>query len=165
MNRVALVACVVYFSLASPSAADDYVIRLEASGYTDQPADVRNPKESLLYSIETLARQESAFHAKINLGTVSMTLAGTIRPSADGEFTVTIQHEHSIETGTTVPDEDGTPRPVLNTTSVGTTKTLVVGERANISGKETEVRRLNEPARKSAIRYSVTLNKQKLPGD
>ena len=91
MNRLALLVFVVHCSCASTTIADDYLLRLDTIEHTDKPASGKDPKESVLRSIEVIAQPHSAFHGKVKIGSQTLLLAGKLRPADSGGFNIQIR--------------------------------------------------------------------------
>ena len=165
MNRFILLAFAVHCLCAAATNADDYLLRLDTIGYVDKPVSEKDSKETILRSIEVVARPQSAFHCKVNMGTQTLTLAGKLRPADRGGFNVQIRYAYSIETGTTVPIEDGARKPVPSTSAIQTNATIAVGDSVTIAGSERKTSQSGKPRLKSKTRYVLVLAKFKPTDD
>ena len=159
MNRFILLAFAVYCSSGATTIADDYFLRLDTIGYVDKPASEKNRKETILRSIEVIARPQSAFHGKVTIGTQTLSLAGELRPADNGGFNVQIRYLYSIDTGTTVPTEDGGRKSVPDTSTIQTSIAISVGESVTIGGLETKTSESGKPKLKSKARCVLVLTK------
>lgn len=159
MNRFILLAFAVHFSPTAIAIADDYLLRLDTIAYVDKSAAEQDPKETILRSIEVVARPKSAFHGRADVGEQTLTLAGELRPADNGGFNVLIRYIYSMDKGTTVPTEDGKRKPLPSTTKVETNVTIAVGDSVIVGGLETKTSRSGMPEHKSKIRYVLVLSK------
>ncbi len=166
MNRFILLAFVVQCLCASIAIADDYLLRLDTIGYVDRPAAEKHPKETVLRSIEVVARPGSVFHGKVRVGTVqTLTLTGKLSPADKGGFTLLIRYVHSIDSGVTVLTEDGKRKPLLDTTAFHTTIAISLGDPVTIAGASSKTSQFGKPKVKSKTRYVFRLSKYELPDD
>ncbi len=157
MNRSILLAFAVYCLCCSATNADDYLLRVETLGYVDKSE--KDPKEMILRSIEVVARPDSAFLSKVNTGTQTLLVAGKLRPADSGGFNVQIRYVYSIDTGITVPTEDGGRKSVLCKSATQTIITIAVGDSVTIGGLETTASESGEPKLKSKARCVLVLTK------
>lgn len=162
MNRFILLAFAGCCSFAATTIADDYLFRVDTIGYVDKPADEKDPEETLLHSIEVIARPESAFHGKVTIGMRTLSLAGELRHSDDGDFIVQFQHTESIDKRHTVVIENGRRKLRLETTTFGTIMKMALGA-CEIGGNECEISESGKPKLKSKLRYVLVLAKYDLP--
>lgn len=159
MNRVILLAFAVQSFSAAAAIADDYLLRLDTIGYVDKPASEEAPKEVVLRSIEVIARPQSQFYGKVNIGLQSLTLVGKLSPTDNGDFNVHIKYICSIDTGTTVPIEDGRRQPLPDTTVVKTNVTITIGDSVTMGRLDTTTEQSGKPKQKSKTRYVLILAK------
>lgn len=165
MNRFILLACAIHCSSAATTIVDDYLLRLDTIGYSDKPASEKDPKETILHSVEVVARPQAAFHGKVSIGTQTLTLTGKLCPAEKGTFTLHIRYSHSNDTGITVPTEGGKRKPVLTESSIHTTAAIVPDNPVTIAGSETRTQQPGKPKRRSKRRYVALLSKYRLPND
>ena len=166
MSRFILLAFAVHCSCASTTIADDYLLRLDTIGYIDRPAAEKHPKETVLRSIEIVVRPQSAIYGKVRIGTKqTLTLTGKLSPTDNCRFSLQIRYVHSIDTGITVPTEDGKRKPLPDTTAIHTTATLALGDPVTIAGSEAKTTQSGKPKDKSKRRYVLVLTKYELPDD
>jgi len=159
MNRVILLAFTVQSFSAAAAIADDYVLRVDTVGYVNRPASEENPKEVVLRSIEVIARRQSTFYGKVKIGSQSLTLVGKLSPAEKGGFNVHIKYICSIDSGTTVPIEDGRRKPLPATTTVKTNVTITIGKPVTIGSLETTTEQPGKPKQKSKTRHIMILAK------
>ena len=161
MVRFILLAVAVHCSCVSATVADDYLLRIDTVGYVDRPAAEKHPKKTVLRSIEVIARPQSAFHGKTKIGAQqSLTLTGKLSPADNGKFAVQFRYVHSIDTGVTVPTEDGKPKPLLGMDMIQTSLTIALDESLTIGGLA-QARSKN----KSKVWYVLRLSKYTSPDD
>jgi len=159
MNRFILIALAVQCSCAAATNADDYLLRVDTIGYVDEPASEKAPKETVLRSIEVVARPESAFHSKVTTGPQTLVMAGNLRRDDDGGFVVQIRYAHSVDTGNTVPTEDGGREPVPGKTAAQTTVKVALGDSVTLGRFETEEGAPGKRRLKSKAMYVLVLTK------
>ena len=82
LNRLILLVFAIHGSCAPTINAADYLLRLDTIDY--EPTFEKEPNDTILRSIEVIARPQLAFHRKVSVGTETLTLAGTLRPNDDG---------------------------------------------------------------------------------
>ncbi|MGM0485328.1 MAG: hypothetical protein ACQESR_01010 [Planctomycetota bacterium] len=162
MNRFILLTFAVHSVCASATIADDYLLRLDTIGYVEKPASEKAPKETVLRSIEVVAHPNSTFHGRVTIGPQTLTLAGTLYPADDGGFKVHIRYIHSLDTGTTVPGEDGRRQPLPETTTVDTDITIIEDGSVAIGGIDTTTEESGKRKHKSRTRHVMTLAKYEL---
>ncbi len=134
MTRLVAIVLILHCSAA---LANDYIVRVEKIGYVDQPAMNKKPREIVFHTIEILARPGKSFRGKIKLGTETVTLAGTLQPTENGEFTTDVRYRHIVDTGETIPTADGRGKPRLNETAFESTIATSVGKPTDIGGTVT----------------------------
>ncbi len=141
---------------------DEYLLRVDTIGYLDSTEEV--PKESVLHSIEVLARANETFHSKVSVGSETLIMSGKLHQQ-DGEFRVQFRSTHSVDTGTVIR---GAP-PVSNKTGVQTTvvvaagKSIVIGD---VTATRDETTDKSEIARvKSNKRFVLLLSEYQPPAE
>src|SRR5688572_12266571 len=72
------------------ASAEDYLLRLETVGYTDQLKEDK-PKESSLGTIETLVQPHGKFHIRSVNGRRTYGMSGELQPDDRGGFRVQIR--------------------------------------------------------------------------
>ena len=159
MNRLILLAFAAHSFCGAAVIADDYLLRLDTNSYVHEAASDKEPKETVLRSIEVIARSKSKFHSRAKIGKESMTLAGKLCPADDGGFTVHITYIHLLDTGTVVQREDGSRQSLPETTRVETKITITEGGSITIGVLDTTREELGKPRHKSRNRYVLTLVK------
>ena len=159
MNRFILLAFAVHCSCAAATIADDYLLRVDTIGYVDKLASEKAPVETILRSIEVVARPRSAFHGKVNTGTQTLVVAGNLRPADSGGFVVQIRHVYSVDTGRSVPTEDGGRKPLRDTTVTQTIVTVADGDSVTLGGSDTTSSRPGKPTLRSRTRCVLVLAK------
>ena len=158
MYRLFLLALTVYLSLAAIATAGDYLLRLDAIGYVDQPASETGPKQTVFHSIEVIARPQSTFHCKSQVGKQALVLAGKLHAVDISEFEVQIRYRESVDTGATVPTEGGSRKPLMNTFGIETQVTIAVGESVDLGGDSQSQSSLpGKPELRSKMRYLLYL--------
>ena len=163
MNRFILLAIAVACSWASAAFAGDYLVRVDTMGYVDRPAAEKDPKETILRSIEVVARPGAVFHCKVRIGThQTLTLTGKLRPVDKGNFVIEFQHVYTIDTGVTVPTEGGKRKPLLDTTTTQTMIAVPLDVPVVIGGLDIQS---GKPKVKSRQRWVLRLTKYKSPDD
>gem|GEM_PF-2080891 len=155
MTRSILLLLAVQCSFATAIYSDDYVLRIDTMGYVD--ASGKEPRETLLHSIETVVRPQVPFRCKAIFGTKTLNVAGKLLPADHGEFRVQIRYTHAVETGIPVLVKDGVYNPVDDVTAVETTVTMAVGESVPIAGFKTTVSQPSTPQRETKTRCILSL--------
>lgn len=165
MKRLILLAFAVLCSLASATHADDYLLRVDTVGYVDIPASEKDPQETILRSVEVVARPESTFHSKVttkvSTGSETLKVKGKFRPADDGGFEMQIEYRYSIDTDQGVPTADGGRIPGRTTTAIATRVAIAAGEDSvSLSGPLVKIENEEgKPERRSKIRYVLHLSK------
>ncbi|MAG93024.1 MAG: hypothetical protein CMJ48_04675 [Planctomycetaceae bacterium] len=138
------------------TGATDFVLRVETTGFVDEPVADTKPKETVLRAIEVVVRPDSRFYGKLEMGKRSLLLVGEIHAAKDGTFDVHVRYVDTLETDETIPTTTGKPQRVLQTSSTKTQVTATLGERVILGGFETSVVAFN-PKRKhtQTKRYDV----------
>ena len=165
MKRLILSILAVHCSCAATTLADDYLLRLDTIGYVNNPASDKPPKETILGSIETIARPRSAFHGKVKIGAQTLMLSGELHPADNGHFNVQLRYTHSIDRGMTVPTECGGLEPVLDASSLSTTLTIALGTPVLVGGSETETKQVGEATKASKARHVLLLTEYDATAD
>jgi hypothetical protein len=161
MNRLLLLTLAVLCSCTATTSADDYLLRVDTTGYTDVPASEKAPKETVLRSIEAVARPGAPFHAKVTLPSQTILLSGTLHPAKDGIFSVDIRYAHSVPKGDSIPTKDGGREPRFNTTEAETTIGAILGKPVILGGIQTETQQAGPGKKrlKSTTWYVLLLTK------
>ena len=134
MNRSMLFAIAVCCASATANAsAEDYLLRLETTGYVDRPLAEVDPQEVVLRSIEVVARPGSPFRAKVIMGKETLTFAGKLHPAKDGAFRVEMRYEYSIDTGAKTVSPDGRIVASPSSTSAQTGLYVTVGKLTTVN--------------------------------
>ncbi len=84
-------------------------------------------------------------------------MAGNLHRDDDGGFLVQIRYAHSVDTGDTVPTEDGGREPRLCTTEGHTTITVAVDDSVLLGGLETVEDGPGKPRLKSKTHFVLGL--------
>lgn len=134
MYRLILLVFAVHAACDSAAIGNDYVLRIDTMGYTDEATDETEPCETTLRSIEVIARPHFPFHGRVSIGAETLSISGKLRPADKGEFVVQLQYEHSFDTGMAVPGDDGTPEPVIGRSSLQTAISIHAGTYVDIGG-------------------------------
>lgn len=118
--RFVLLALAISLPYGTPLSADDYRVRLQRIGYSDQPAEVEEPEEQVLQTVEIIARPGERFYSKTVMGKQTVTLSGKFRLTENGKIEMTIRYDDVIATGETVPAEEGRKSRALRVFRVNT---------------------------------------------
>ena len=159
MNGSVLLAVAVCCSCGSITNVDEYLLRVDTVGYVDKPTSEQDPKETVLRSIEVVARPQSSFHSKVNIGTETLVVDGKLRPADGGGFEVWIRYLYSNDTGVSVPTEGGGRKSLPDTSAIETQIAVAVGDSIDLGGGETTVSESGKPERRSKTRYILVLTK------
>jgi hypothetical protein len=159
LNRCMVLAGVVGCSLATAAVAEDYRLRLDAVGYVDAAADDEHSEETVLHSIEVVARPDTAFHGKAAFGTETVRFSGMLRRKEDGKFVLQMKYAHAVYRGTTVLAADGSRSPVPDRTSFFTTIAITEDEPLKLSYISNQKSKFGTLERKSSIHYVLALKK------
>jgi hypothetical protein len=147
----------------SPTAfATEYILQVETVGYIDKPAGEAKPEETVLRAIEVVGQPNSVFYGKAKIGKHSVLLIGRLSAAEGGDFVVDIRYVDAFDTGVTIPNQNGEPKRVLNTTSSKTTITVSLGDPVVLGGlNTTSVATLNGTRRhtRTNVRHVFVLNR------
>lgn len=137
----------------------DYILRIDKVGYIERPADEDVPPETILGTIELLARPDSAFHGKATIGPETLTLSGKLTRTEQGkyDFILRIHVVDTIDTGQTIPAADGGREPAYETTDMETIISVNLDDRIAVGGIDTTSGPSGKPTVKSKIRYIAHL--------
>ncbi|MDA0835996.1 MAG: hypothetical protein O2955_20015 [Planctomycetota bacterium] len=164
MKRLILLAFVVFCALASTTYAEDYLLRIDTVGYVDVPADEKEPKETVLRSIEVVSRPESTFHSKVTTkvatGLETLKVKGKLYPADDGGFEMQINYDYKIDLAEGVTTEDGVWVPNRKTMGLSTTVAFAAGE-DSVSLREFKIisKEEGKPERRSKVWFVLHLSK------
>ena len=163
MIRYVFLGLAIQCALSEATIGDDYVLRVETVGYIDKPAAEAKPKESVLRTIEVVARLDSKFYGKVNVGKHTLLVAGELLTTKTGGFHVHIHYVHTLDTGVTIPIQNGKRKRVLDTSSLQTQMAVSLGKPVTLGGCEYSSGTSDPQPRhtKSKIRYVLVLNKYK----
>ncbi len=160
----ALAACAFGVSI---TLGDDYLLRIDTLG-TDGPASEVEPPETMLHSIEIIARSRMPFRGRVGIGAETVSVAGNLhpadrigklRPADRAEFTVQLEYQHLVDTGMTFPGDNGIEKPEINRSSFQTTISIPVGTPIDIGGRIEETKAFGKKKRRIKKRYVLTLLK------
>ncbi len=163
MIRCIFLGLAIQCVLPEATIADDYVIRVETVGYVDRPAAEVKPKETVVRVIEVVARLDSKFYGKVNVGKHTLLVAGELLTAKTGGFHVHIHYVHTLDTGFTIPIQNGKRKRVLDTSALQTQIVVSLGKPVTLGGLDTSTVTSDPQPRdtKSRIRYVLVLNKYK----
>lgn len=166
MSRYVLLAFAVSCSSVSTAVADEYLLRIDTTGNVGSSTTEEEPKETVVSSIEVIARPQAPFHGRVIVGTQqTLTLSGKLSPTDDGRFSLRVKYVHSINTGITVPTKDGKRKPLPDTTTIQTTTTVALGNPVTIAGSDTKTTQAGTTQDKSKRRYILLLTRYEASED
>lgn len=165
MNRSVLLAIAVCFLCGAAPTEEVFLLRVDTVGYIDQPVSEKEPKETVLRSIEVIVRPEFAFHSKVKTGKQTLVLAGNLRSSDNGGFVVQLRYVDLIDTGISVPTTNGGRNDAPDKSAVKTAISIALGDSVTIGGFETTVSEPGRPDRRSKTRQVLVLTEYKLTDD
>ncbi|MFO0941096.1 MAG: hypothetical protein U0930_10040 [Pirellulales bacterium] len=156
ITRFALVALASFIS--AKSDAEEYVLRLETSGYRNI-ADDSKGDDKLLDSIEVIAKADETFFGKAAMGESKITISGKLKKMDDGRFRVTLRYRFEEPSGQFVPGPSGTKLPISTSTIVSTDIIVEPNKTANLGRQETANRNLDGKSVKTKIESVLKLTK------
>lgn len=118
---------------AQLASAEDYVLRLETVGYTDQLKEAK-PKDSSLGTIETLVQPNGKFHIRSVNGRRTYGMTGELKPNDRGGFQVQIRVIDFVITDDTILAANGKREPLVNETVASTSVAVWLGESLALGG-------------------------------
>ncbi len=126
---------------ATPSAtfADDYLLRVETTGFVDEPVAETKPKETVLRAVEVVVRPDLPFYGKLEMGKRTLLLVGKLRATEDGTFDVHLRYVDTLDMGETISTKSGKPRRVLKTSACESNVSVPLGKRVILGGLETRL--------------------------
>ncbi len=159
MLRSLILAMVACGSCASFAVAEDYLLRVDTIGFVDRLPSEKDLPETPLRSVEVVVRPDSTFHTKTIIGAETVTMSGKLCPKDKGGFSLQIRYRRTVDTGISLPNEQGVKKPVLGIMSVNTNIELTVDESVPLGGFDTKVGDFDHPDKHSKTRLVVVLAK------
>lgn len=161
MFKTPLLAMVMCCSWASFAFAEDYLLRVDVIGFVDRLTSEKDQAEQTLRSVEVVVRPDSTFHTKIKTGPETVIVSGKLSSRDNGGFSLDIVYEHTVvvDTGISLPNEEGIKKPVLDTTRINTTIAIAVDESVALGGLERKSGEPSNPEKHSKTRLALALTK------
>jgi hypothetical protein len=127
---VAAVLCVGRIGMGT-----EYLVRVETVGYVNVPDSEQNPKEDLLRSFEAVCRPSTPVQCTAVVGKETIRLKLLLRPAKENDrFSVDIDYECSVDTGSTIPDKHGGRMKAPEVESAATNITARLNEPVGLGG-------------------------------
>lgn len=161
MCRQILLVFVVHASFAFAATGNDYILRIDTIDHAVEPVQ-SEPPDAPVCSIEVFARPRLPFHGRVVVGAETVSVSGKLRAAEDGKCVADFQFEHSVDTGKTIPSDDGTQDPLIDRSLIRTSVAIPIGASVDIGGllmKDSKSRQTRQ------IRYVVTLSTYEPPNN
>lgn len=163
MYRSALLSLLAISLFTQFATAEEYVLRLEAVGYTDQ-LEEPTPKESSLGTIETLVQPNGKFHVRTINGRRTYGMTGELQPNDRGGFTLQIRCIDSVVTDEGILAANGKREPIAEGMVASTSVSVLLGESLDLGGINSSTTDAKGRKTVSVQRYVLTLKKSE-PAD
>lgn len=140
MFRHSLTAISCIFFLCTSLSADDYLLRLETTGFRDRPQNEKLPAQEILESIEIVARINQPFYGNSTIGLSKISINGMVEQLNDGRFRAQIRYRRSMDSGESIKGPNGLQIPITKSTNINTTAIVELQKPAEL-GKDDLIKR------------------------
>ena len=143
MLRFCLAAISIILLACTCVKADDYLLRLETTGFRDRPQHENQPTQEILESIEIVARVSQPFYGNSTIGSARISINGILEQLKDGRFRVQIRYRKSTDSGESIPGPNGLKIPITKSTNINTTAIVELQKTAEL-GKDDGITRTQD---------------------
>lgn len=123
--------------------ADDYLLRLETTGFRDRPQNEKQTTQEILESIEIVARANQRFYGNSTIGSARISINGILEQLNDGRFRVQIRYRKTTDSGISMPGPNGLQIPITFSTRIDTTAIVELQKTAEL-GKDDRIKRIQD---------------------
>lgn len=134
-----LIAISCFFFLCTSLTADDYLLRLETTGFRDRPQSEKLPAQEILESIEIVARINQPFYGNCTIGSAKISIKGMVEQLNNGRFRAQIRYRRSTDSGESIKGPNGVQIPVTKSTNINTTVIVELQKPAEL-GKDDAIK-------------------------
>ncbi len=136
MAKIALVITMSCLSwlVASTAAADEFVIRVERSGFNAVPKTINQPTEVVDCALELQCRPEELASCKVQFGNETVTLIATLHRVNATKFKVEFQIREALDTGDAYIDVTGGRTKRVDKTDMKSQATLLLSQTVDVGG-------------------------------
>ncbi|MEZ6137252.1 MAG: hypothetical protein R3C53_20375 [Pirellulaceae bacterium] len=143
MYRHSLTAISFVLLFCTSLTADDYLLRLETTGFRDRPANEKLPAQEILESIEIVIRINQPFYGKSTIGSAKISINGMVEQLNDGRFRAQIRYRRSTDSGESIKGPNGLQIPITKSTNINTTAIIELQTPAEL-GKNDAINRTQD---------------------
>ena len=138
MSRYCFTAILMFLLASTCTRAEDYLLRLETSGFRDRPQQEQQEQQlapTILESIEIVARVNQPFYGNTTIDSVKISISGILEQLNDGRFRVQIRSRKSTTSGESVLGPNGLQLPITKSTNIDTSTIVELNKAAEL-GKD-----------------------------
>ena len=143
MFRHSLTAISCFLFFCTSLTADDYLLRLETTGFRDRPQNEKLPAQEILESIEIVARINQPFYGNSTIGSAKISINGMVEQLNDGRFRAQIRYRRSTDSGESIKGPNGLQIPITKSTNINTTAIVELQKPAEL-GKDDGINRTQD---------------------
>ena len=159
MLRTCLSTISLVWLLCTCAHAEDYLLRLETSGFRDASQQENLPPEKTLESIEVVARVGEPFYGNSTIGSAKISLHGVLEQLKDGRFRVQLQYRKSAESDESIAVPNGARVPITKSTNIDTTVILELKKAADLGIVDANNRTFGGVEKRTKTHSTLTLEK------
>ena len=135
MSRYCFTAILMVLLASTCTRAEDYLLRLETSGFRDRPQQEQQLAPTILESIEIVARVNQPFYGNTTIDSAKISISGILEQLNDGRFRVQIRSRKSTTSGESVLGPNGLQLPITKSTNIDTSAIVELNKAAEL-GKD-----------------------------
>ncbi len=140
MSRYCFTAILMVLLASTCTRAEDYLLRLETSGFRDRPQQEQQLAPTILESIEIVARVNQPFYGNTTIDSAKISISGILEQLNDGRFRVQIRSRKSTASDEFAPGPNGVKMPIIKSTNIDTSAIVELKKTAEL-GKDNSVSR------------------------
>ena len=136
MRQHVFILVAAVFCVGRIGMGTEYLVRVETFGYANVPGTEQNPKEDLLRSFEAVCRPSTPVQCTAVVGKETIRLKLLLLPTKDDNdsFSVDVDYECSVDTGSTIPDNHGGRKKAPEVESAATKIIVRLNEPVGLGG-------------------------------